>query len=137
MPGCGFLAAESEVPGLSGDLPAWLHDDAQSGRPARFAELVREYGAAIYLFATAQISWLVLLPFVLNLVFNATFTPVQFKLRNNVLALVDIVLVLFTLIWALVSIYPFAPWITWVNILYLLWVGFATALQSNITWLNR
>ena len=95
------------------------------------------YGAAVYLFATAQVTWLVLLPCVLNLVFNAAFTPVQFKLRNNVLALVDIVLVLLTLIWALVRIYPIAPWIAWVNIPYLLWVGFATVLQASITRLNR
>ncbi|MCK9252184.1 MAG: tryptophan-rich sensory protein [Clostridiales bacterium] len=95
------------------------------------------YGAAVWLFATAQISWLVLLPFALNLVFNAAFTPVQFKLRNNTLALADIVLVLLTLVWALAGIYPFAPWIAWGNLPYLLWVSFATVLQSSITWLNR
>lgn len=95
------------------------------------------YGAAVYLFATAQISWVVLLPFVLNLVFNAAFTPLQFSLRNNALALADIILILLTLIWALVRIYPFASWIVWVNVPYLLWVGFATVLQTSITWLNR
>jgi tryptophan-rich sensory protein len=89
------------------------------------------------MFAKSQISWLVFLPFVLNIVFNAAFTPLQFKLRSNFLALLDIFLILLTLVWAMVIIYPFAPWISWTNIPYLLWVAFATVLQSSITWLNR
>ena len=99
--------------------------------------IVFTFGATAYMFAKSQISWLVLLPFVLNIVFNAAFTPLQFKLRNNNLALLDIFLVLLTLIWALLIIYPFAPWISLANIPYLLWVSFATVLQSSITWLNR
>jgi len=95
------------------------------------------FGAAAYMFVQSQIPWLVLLPFILNILFNIAFTPLQFRLRSNILALVDIFLVLLTLIWALLVIYPFAPWISWVNIPYLLWVTFATVLQSSITWLNR
>ncbi|MDP3448222.1 MAG: TspO/MBR family protein, partial [Eubacteriales bacterium] len=56
------------------------------------------FGTAAYMFAKSQISWLVLLPFMLNIVFNVAFTPLQFKLRNNYLALVDILLVLLTLV---------------------------------------
>jgi tryptophan-rich sensory protein len=78
-----------------------------------------------------------LLPFVLNLVFNAAFTPIQFGLRNNLLASVDIVLVLATLIWAMAAIWRRARWVAYVNIPYLLWVLFATVLQFSITWLNR
>jgi tryptophan-rich sensory protein len=48
----------------------------------------------------------VALPFILNLIFNILFTPIQFGLKNNLLATVDILLVLGTLIWALVAIYP-------------------------------
>lgn len=99
--------------------------------------IIITFGAAAYMFAKSQISWLVLLPFVLNIVFNVAFTPLQFTFRNNNLALLDIFLVLLTLIWAMLIIYPFAPWISWVNIPYLLWVTFATVLQSSITWLNR
>ncbi len=99
--------------------------------------IILTFGAAVSMFVKSQISWLVLLPFILNIVFNIAFTPLQFKLKNNILALIDIILVLTTLIWALLNIYPFAPWISWVNIPYLLWVAFATVLQSSITWLNR
>lgn len=95
------------------------------------------FGTVIYRFVKSELPWLVLLPFLLNIVFNILFTPLQFKLRNNFLAFVDIILVLVTLIWALLAIYPFVPWIAWVNIPYLLWVSFASVLQTTITWMNR
>ena len=79
---------------------------------------------------------MVLLPFVLNLIFNFSFTPLQFGLQNNLLAMIDIVLVLGTLIWALVGIYKYAPWVTYVNIPYIAWVSFATVLQVTITVMN-
>jgi translocator protein len=108
--------------------PVWL---------VLYLGIVITFGSVIYLFARSQITWVVLLPFVLNIVFNVAFTPLQFRLRNNSLALADIILVLITLIWALIMIYPYAPWVSWVNVPYLLWVTFATALQSSITWLNK
>ncbi|MDO8443284.1 MAG: TspO/MBR family protein [bacterium] len=84
-----------------------------------------------------QIGLLVALPFILNLIFNFAFTPIQFGLQNNFLAAIDILLVLGTLIWAMIAIFPFASWITYIQIPYLLWVSFATALQLTITYLNR
>ncbi len=79
----------------------------------------------------------VLLPFILNLLFNLAYTPLQFGLKNNLLASVDILGVLGTLLWALSVVWQRARWVAWVNIPYLLWVAFATLLQLNITWLNR
>jgi translocator protein len=76
---------------------------------------------------------IVALPFILNLVFNLIFSPIQFKLQNNLLAGIDILLVLGTLIWAMIAIYPHFKWITYINIPYLLWVSFATVLQITIT----
>ncbi len=84
-----------------------------------------------------EISWLVALPFLLNLIFNLVFSPIQFNLRNNLLAAVDISLVLITLIWAIVAIYPHVRWIAYIQIPYLLWVMFATVLQFSITYLNK
>jgi len=78
-----------------------------------------------------------LMPFALNLVFNAAYTPIQFGLKNNWLASLDILLVLGTLVWALSSIWQRARWVAYANIPYLLWVAFATVLQLSITWLNR
>lgn len=84
-----------------------------------------------------QIPFVVALPFILNLIFNFSFTYFQFGLKNNLLAGVDILLVLSTLIWAMIAIFPFARWITYIQIPYLLWVSFATVLQLTVTYLNR
>jgi tryptophan-rich sensory protein len=84
-----------------------------------------------------EITFMVALPFLLNLVFNFAFSPIQFGLKNNLLAAIDILLVLITLIWAMIAIHQFVPWVTYVQIPYLLWVSFATILQLNITYLNR
>jgi translocator protein len=84
-----------------------------------------------------QISLFVALPFLLNLIFNFSFTPLQFGLKNNLLAAIDILLVLSTLIWAIIAIYPHVRWIAYIQIPYLIWVLFATVLQLTVTYLNR
>ena len=94
------------------------------------------FGAVFLMAGQNQIAWIIAPPFALNLMFNAAFTPLQFGLKSNVLASIDIILVLATLIWAMRSIFPFAPWITYAQIPYLLWVSFATVLQLTITYLN-
>ena len=90
-----------------------------------------------YLFGTGRVSGYVLAPFVLNLIFNFAYTPIQFGLRKFLLAAIDVVLVVATLIWALVVIYPVAPWVVYANIPYLVWGSFATVLQITITAMNR
>ena len=84
-----------------------------------------------------QISVVVWLPFLLNVIFNVIFTPIQFGLKDNYLAMIDILLVLATLIWAMIMIFPTKQWIAYIQIPYLLWVSFATVLQITITFLNR
>ena len=79
---------------------------------------------------------IVALPFALNLLFNFAFTPLQFVLKNNYLAGIDIVLVLATLVWAIIAIYPYSRYIAYLQIPYLLWVTFATMLQIAIVFLN-
>ena len=79
----------------------------------------------------------VAIPFVLNLIFNFSFTPIQFGLQNNYLAALDILLVLGTLIWSMTAIWPYTRAITYAQIPYLAWVTFATILQLTVTWLNR
>ena len=113
--------------------PEWLFGPVWS---VLYILIAISFGYVLYLFITKRISFLVLLPFVLNLVFNLLFSPIQFGLQNNILAAVDIVLVLGTLVWALIAIYPYARWVTYINIPYTLWVGFATVLQFTVTILN-
>lgn len=79
---------------------------------------------------------IILLPLLLNLVSNGLFSPLQFTLRSNALALVDIIIVLLSLIWLIKNVYPFNKTITYLQVPYLLWVSFATVLQISITYLN-
>ena len=95
------------------------------------------FGKVFWMAWRKEIALMVALPFLLNLIFNFAFTPIQFGLQNNLLAAIDILLVLGTLIWAMIAIFPYAPWITYIQIPYVLWVSFATVLQLTITYLNR
>lgn len=95
------------------------------------------FGYVLLQYLKRRLPLAVLLPFVVNLLANLAYTPIQFGLKNNALASVDIVLVLGSLIWAMVVIWQRARWVALVNLPYLLWVVFATVLQLSITWLNR
>ncbi len=95
------------------------------------------FGSVFYKVFNKQLPIIIALPFILNLIFNFSFTYFQFGIKNNVLAAIDITLVLVTLVWAMIAIYPYFRWIALVNIPYLLWVCFATVLQFTITYLNR
>jgi tryptophan-rich sensory protein len=114
--------------------PSWLFGPVWT---VLYAIIAVTFGTVFYKAFTKQIPWIVALPFALNLVFNFAFTPIQFGLKNNLLAGIDILLVLGTLIWAMVAIYPHMKWITYIQIPYLLWVSFATVLQLTITFLNK
>jgi tryptophan-rich sensory protein len=94
-------------------------------------------GYVLTLLGQGKIGWMVALPFWLNLFFNAIFTPIQFGLRNNLLAVVDILLVLGTIIWAMIVIWPHAKWVAVAFVPYLVWVSIATVLQISIFWFNR
>ena len=116
--------------------PSWIFGPVWT---MLYAIIFVSFGTVFYKAFTKQIPWMVAFPFALNLVFNFMFTPLQFGLKNNLLASIDIVFILGTLIWALVSLWYAVPelrWIVYVNIPYLLWVSFATVLQITITYLN-
>ncbi len=114
--------------------PSWLFGPAWT---FLYVLIVVSFGKVFLMAWQKQIAFVVALPFILNLVFNFAFIPLQFGLRNNLLAVIDILLVLGTLVWAMLAIYPYARWIAYIQIPYLLWVSFATVLQFTITYLNR
>ena len=95
------------------------------------------YAEVVILSFEGRIPFLVELPFVLNILFNLNFSAIQFRLKNNLLASADILLILATLIWAMIAIFSFAPFVAYANIPYLAWVSFATVLQLKITHLNK
>lgn len=95
------------------------------------------FGYVAYLSFSGKIPFAIFLPFLLNLIFNVIYTPIQFGLKNNWLALLDILLVLATIKLFMAAIFPYASWVVYVNIPYLVWVSFATILQISVTWMNR
>ncbi len=114
--------------------PSWIFGPVWS---VLYLGIAISFGKVFLMFFRKEIPFIVVLPFVLNLVFNAAFTPLQFGLKNNLLAAIDITCVLVTIIWAMIAIYPHARWVAYIQIPYLLWVSFATVLQFTITFLNR
>ncbi len=116
--------------------PSWIFGPVWT---VLYAIIAVSFGTVFYKAFTKQIPWMVALPFALNLLFNFAFTPIQFGLKNNLLASLDILLVVGTLIWSLYTLWHTAPalrWAVYANIPYLLWVSFATVLQLTITFLN-
>ncbi|MFH1392773.1 MAG: TspO/MBR family protein [Patescibacteria group bacterium] len=114
--------------------PSWLFGPVWT---FLYALMALSFGKVFYMVWRNQIPFMVALPFILNLIFNFSFTYLQFGLKNNLLAAIDILLILGTLVWAMAAIYPHARWIAYIQIPYLLWASFATVLQLTITYLNK
>ncbi len=113
--------------------PAWIFGPVWS---VLYFIIALTFGYVFYKVLKGDWPKIVAVPFVLNLIFNFLFTPMQFGLQNNVLALIDILLVLGTLIWAMKTILPYQKTIAYLNVPYALWVTFATMLQVTITIIN-
>lgn len=113
--------------------PAWLFGPMWT---LLYAIIAITFGYIAYQAYKKKISFWTLLPFILNLGFNLIFTPIQFGLQNNLLAAIDILLVLATLVWMLVVVWKKYRWVALANIPYLVWVSFATVLQLTVTYLN-
>jgi len=114
--------------------PSWLFGPVWS---VLYIIIFISFGTVFYKVFNKELPAALAIPFVLNIIFNLLFTPIQFGLKNNYLAALDIILVLGTLIWLIIAIYPHIKWVALVNIPYLLWVLFATFLQLTVTYLNR
>ncbi len=114
--------------------PSWIFGPVWS---VLYVIIAVTFIRVFYLAAKKLIPALVVVPFILNLVFNLSFSPIQFGLKNNYLAAIDILLTLGTLIWAIIAIWPHSRAIAYAQIPYLAWVMFATVLQLTITWINR
>ncbi len=113
--------------------PSWIFGPVWT---VLYAIIIVSFGYVGYLFFQRRIPFIVVLPFILNIIFNLAFSPIQFGWQNLPLAAIDILLVLGTLIWAMIAISPHAKWVSFANIPYLLWVLFATVLQLTITVIN-
>jgi benzodiazapine receptor len=113
--------------------PAWVFGPVWS---VLYLLIAISFGYVFLKVWQGELPRLVALPFVINLIANASFTPVQFGLNNLPLASVVIVVVLVTILWSMWAIWPYYKWVALLQIPYLLWVSFATVLQFTITYLN-
>ncbi len=99
--------------------------------------IIGAYGYVIFRVARGEYPAALLVPVLINIVANIVFTPIQFGLRNLWLAEADIVLVLVTIVWSMIAIWPHSRVASLALSPYLVWVTIATALQTSITLLNR
>lgn len=113
--------------------PSWLFGPVWT---VLYLLIAISFGTVFFRVYTKKLKIRFAVPFVLNLLFNFAFTPLQFGLQNNFLAALDILLVLLTLVWSLKIIYQKIRWVALINLPYLAWVSFATILQLTITYLN-
>ncbi len=78
----------------------------------------------------------VLTIFILQYILNIAWSFLFFGLKNPAFALVDILLLLVTLIIFIVTLYKIEKWLAATQLLYILWVSFATILNASIVYLN-
>ena len=122
------LKKPSWAPPAAVFMPVWV---------ALYVIIAWSFAFAFYGVITGIFPIMVAVPFTLNLIFNFAFTPIEFRLKNSAVALVDVLLAIGTLIWAFVAIWPFWPPIALINIPYLAWLAFAAILQIAIVVKNR
>lgn len=118
--------------------PSWTPQPATIGMiwQILYPVILISFGFVFVQAFRGKVSWLVALPFAINLLANVIFTPIQFGLRNLPLAAVDILIVWASIIWCMVAIWQHNKWVSLAQIPYLIWVSLATVLQLTITLWN-
>ena len=119
--------------------PAWTPEPGTIGLVWQilYPIILVSFGYVFTQAVRGRLPWVVALPFVVNLVANLAFTPIQFGLRNLDLASLDIVVVWLTIPWMMVAIWNHHGWVAVAQIPYFVWVSIASVLQLSITWWNR
>jgi benzodiazapine receptor len=119
--------------------PAWTPPGSVIGTiwTVIYPLIFATYGWVLYKIVRGEIPWAVAVPVLINLAANFAFTPIQFGLQNLPLATVDILVVLVTIVWSMIAIWPYSRVAVLALTPYLLWVATAATLQVSITWMNR
>lgn len=120
------------------DKPTWTPEPATIGFiwQCLYPVILITFVLVFWRTARREVPWQVALPFVINLIANLIFTPIQFGWRNLPLATLDIVVVWGTIVWMIIAIWKYHPWIAVAQIPYFIWVSVATVLQISITCRN-
>ncbi len=98
--------------------------------------IVVSFGFVFVQSIRGKLPWIIAFPFAINLVANLIFTPILFWMRNLPLASFDILIVLATIVWMIVVIWPEYRLVAVAQMPYLIWVSIATVLQLSITSMN-
>jgi tryptophan-rich sensory protein len=119
--------------------PTWTPEPAFIGLMWQiiYPIIVLTFGFVFIQAIRGKIPRAVAVPFVVNLVANLVFTPIQFGLRNLTLASADILIVWGSIIWLAVAIWKHHRWVAIAQVPYFAWVSTATVLQLSISWMNR
>lgn len=119
--------------------PTWTPEPATIGLVWQilYPIIFVTFGFVFWQALRKKVPWLVATPFVINLVANLVFSPIQFGLRNLWLASFDILIVWVTIICMMALIWRHHYWVALAQVPYLIWVSIATVLQLSITWMNR
>lgn len=118
--------------------PAWTPQPATIGLiwQILYPIILVTFGFVFVQALRGKIPGWVTLPFAINLAANLAFTPIQFGMRNLPLAALDILVVLATIVWMMIAVWPHYKSIALAQLPYLTWVSIATVLQLSITWMN-
>ena len=119
--------------------PSWTPDPSVIGTiwTILYPIIIVVNGYVLYQAIKGRVSWWIAAPFLINIVANAAFTPIQFGLRNLALAAIDISIIWLTIVWAMIAIWPHSKWVAVAFVPYLAWVSTASVLQFTITFMNR
>ena len=118
--------------------PSWTPDPATIGLiwQILYPIILVSFGFVFVQAIRKKLTWIVSLPFAINLVANLVFTPIQFGMRNLPLAAVDILIVWVTIIWMVIAVWQHYRWVALAQVPYFVWVSIATVLQLSITAMN-
>lgn len=118
--------------------PSWTPEPAFIGFMWQiiYPIIVVTFGFVFIQAARRKIPRAVAVPFVVNLIANLIFTPIQFGLRNLTLASIDIVIVWGSIVWLVIAVWRHYRWIAVAQAPYFAWVSTATVLQLSISWMN-
>jgi benzodiazapine receptor len=118
--------------------PSWTPPGATIGLiwQLLYPVIILTFGFVFVQAIRKKVSWMMALPFAINLVANLIFTPIQFGMRNLPLAAVDILIVWATIIWMVLAIWKHYRWVAVAQVPYFIWVSIATVLQLSMTWWN-
>jgi tryptophan-rich sensory protein len=118
--------------------PSWTPDPAFIGLMWQiiYPIIIVTFGFVFVQAARRKIPRAVAVPFLVNLIANLIFTPIQFGLRNLTLASIDILIVWGSIVWLVAAIWRHYRWIAVAQAPYFAWVSTATVLQLSISWMN-